>query len=561
MGLEGTFSNGFDWDAHYSYGFVDRKQISGAYNAANFAYAVNAVTDAATGNIVCADEIARARNCVPINVFGIDSMSPEAVAYVRANTSTHSKNKQRTAAFNVTGDFNLMGLNASFAAGVERREERSDDRPDALQLAGLHGGNKVAATFGEYSVNGYYAELLLPLIQGMPYVDELVFETAYRVDHYSTAGSVDAMKFGLSWVVNDDIRFRGVISESVRAPSIDDLYAGQAQSYTGIPDICAGVGDPDVEPNKDPVVVANCLSDPRIAATAAAGRYDVDLNKTIPGFSYSQPQLQTISGFTGGNENLLEESADTTTIGLVWTPTYVEGLAVTLDYYSIEIDDVISSVSASRLLRECYESPNYPNVSQCDAHERYPTGHLRYWYSYGVNQSTYESTGMDLAVGYTFETLGPVPGELDIRGIWTNRDKHEFATTTSSTPFDYVGEVGYNDDIARLNFVWTTDDWLVSLQANYYSDALDDVSYAPDAYGTEIASNQVDEMIYLDLQVRYDLTDSLDIYYGMDNVSNQQPPYCPNCNNEPVPGAHYTAESYARVWNSKYHYVGFRWNL
>ena len=245
----------------------------------------------------------------------------------------------------------------------------------------------------------------------------------------------------------------------------------------------------------------------------------------------------------------------------MWTPTYVEGLAVTLDYYSIEIDDVISSVSASRLLRECYESPNYPNVSQCDAHERYPTGHLRYWYSYGINQSTYESTGMDLAVGYTFETLGPVPGELDIRGIWTNRDKHEFATTTSSTPFDYVGEVGYNDDIARLNFVWTTDDWLVSLQANYYSDALDDVSYAPDAYGTEIASNQVDEMIYLDLQVRYDLTDSLDIYYGMDNVSNQQPPYCPNCNNEPVPGAHYTAESYARVWNSKYHYVGFRWNL
>ena len=276
MGLEGTFSNGFDWDAHYSYGFVDRKQISGAYNAANFAYAVNAVTDTATGNIVCADEIARARNCVPINVFGIDSMSPEAVAYVRANTSTHSKNKQRTAAFNVTGDFNLMGLNASFAAGVERREERSDDRPDALQLAGLHGGNKVAATFGEYSVNGYYAELLLPLIQGMPYVDELVFETAYRVDHYSTAGSVDAMKFGLSWVVNDDIRFRGVISESVRAPSIDDLYAGQAQSYTGIPDICAGVGDPDVEPNKDPVVVANCLSDPRIAATAALGRFDVD---------------------------------------------------------------------------------------------------------------------------------------------------------------------------------------------------------------------------------------------------------------------------------------------
>jgi iron complex outermembrane receptor protein len=560
MGLEGTLSNGFDWDAHTSYGFVDRKQISGAYNAANFAYAVNAITDPDTGNIVCADEIARARNCVPINVFGIDAMSPEAVDYVRATTSTHSKNKQRTVGANITGDFNLLGLDASFAAGMERREERSDDRPDALQLAGLHGGNKVAATFGEYSVNGYYAELLVPLIQGVPFVDELVFETAYRVDHYSTAGSVDATKFGLSWVVNDDLRFRGVISESVRAPSIDDLYAGQAQDYTGIPDICAGVGDPAVEPDKDPIVVANCLSDPRIAATAAAGRYDVDQNLTIPGFSYSQPQLQTISGFIGGNENLTEESADTTTIGLVWTPTYVEGLAVSLDYYSIEIEDVISQVSASRLLRECYESPNYPNVSQCDAHERYPTGHLRYWYSYGINQSTYESTGMDLAASYTFESLGPVPGELEVRGILTQRDKHEFATTTASRPFDYVGEVGYNDEIARINFVYTTDDWLVSLQTNYYSDAVDDISYDRDAYGT-LAPNGVDSMTYLDLQVRYDLTDNVDVYFGIDNLSNKQPPYCPNCNNEPVPGAHYTAESYARVWDSKYHYLGFRYNL
>ena len=34
----------------------------------------------------------------------------------------------------------------------------------------------------------------------------------------------------------------------------------------------------------------------------------------------------------------------------MWTPTYVEGLAVTLDYYEIEIEDVISSVSASRLI-------------------------------------------------------------------------------------------------------------------------------------------------------------------------------------------------------------------
>ena len=65
----------------------------------------------------------------------------------------------------------------------------------------------------------------MPLVQGLPFADEITFETAYRVDHYSTAGTVDATKFGISWVVNDDVRFRSVVSESVRAPSISDLYS------------------------------------------------------------------------------------------------------------------------------------------------------------------------------------------------------------------------------------------------------------------------------------------------------------------------------------------------
>jgi outer membrane receptor protein involved in Fe transport len=555
VGLDGTLSNGMDWDLYYSYGFSDRIQYSGAYNAANMAYAVNAITGP-TGQPICTDPIAQARNCVPINLFGIDAASPEAVAYVRAETSRQSKNKQRTAAFNITGDFNLLGLDASFAAGVERREERGMDVPDPLQLAGLHGGNRVPKTVGEYSVNGYYGELLVPLVQGLPFADEITFETAYRVDHYSTAGAVDATKFGISWVINNDIRFRGVVSESVRAPSIDDLYSGQAQSYTSIGDPCAGVGGAN-ESAMNPTVVANCLSDPRIAATAALGRFDVDTNQTIAGFSYSQPQIQTISGFTGGNENLGEESADTTTLGLVWTPSYVEGLAVTLDYYEIEIEDVISSVSASRLINECYQAANYPNVPQCDAHTRFDTGHLRYWYSYGINQSKYETAGYDLAVGYTFEDLGPVPGELEIRGIATFRDKHIYQTTVDSTPTDFVGEVGLNDEIARLNFLWTTDDWLVSLQTNYYSEGMDDVTQAPGSYHLQ----EVDSYTYIDMQVRYDLTDSVDVYFGIDNLTDKNPPYCPNCKNEPNPGSHYTAQSYARVWDSKFHYVGFRWNL
>ena len=86
----------------------------------------------------------------------------------------------------------------------------------------------------------------------------------------------------LSWVINDDIRFRGVVSESVRAPSIDDLYSGQAQSLIPLSEIFVLVLEIQTSLKQmNPTVVANCLSDPRIAATAALGRFDVDTNQTI----------------------------------------------------------------------------------------------------------------------------------------------------------------------------------------------------------------------------------------------------------------------------------------
>jgi outer membrane receptor protein involved in Fe transport len=73
--------------------------------------------------------------------------------------------------------------------------------------------------------------------------------------------------------------------------------------------------------------------------------------------------------------------------------------------------------------------------------------------------------------------------------------------------------------------------------------------------------NKVDAMVYLDMQVRYQLTDNITVYGGLDNLTNKQPPYGPTTKNEPVPGAHYTASSYARVWDSEYTYIGFKWNL
>ncbi|EGG29137.1 TonB-dependent receptor [Aequoribacter fuscus] len=548
---------GLDYDWYYQYGKASRDQLSGGqFNALAFRDALDAEVDS-SGNIVCADPVARAAGCVPINLFGIGSITPEMADWVRYRPSTTSELEQRVFAMNFTGSFDLLDREISYAFGFERRDERSEDVPDDLQQKGLHGGNRIPATYGSFDVDGVYLEALIPLLSEIPLVEALNLEMAYRQDDYSTTGTVDATKLGLNWMINDQFRFRAVWAESVRAPSIDDLFAGQAQTYTSISDPCSGVGTA-TEVNMDPTVVANCLSIPDVAATAAAGTYNPDSGQIEPGFFYTQPDIQGISGFVGGNPDLEEETADTETFGLVWTPSYIDGLVVSLDYYKIEIENVISSISATRLINTCFESLNFSTEAACNGHERFPgTGKLRYWYSYGINQSAYETEGYDLSARYRFDSLGIVPGQLDISAIYTRLDTNKYdASPGANDEFDYAGEVGYNEDKLKLSLVWSYDEWLLSVDTTYYGEALDDVGQSASDYSL----NAIDAITYVDLQARYSVDDKWSVYLGVDNVTNEQPPFCPTCKNETTPGSNYTGSQY-RVWDSRYTYGGVKYRF
>jgi iron complex outermembrane recepter protein len=561
IGTEGTLGStgdgrSIDYDWYYQYGKSERDQRSaGQFNALAFQSALDATTDA-NGNIICANDAARAAGCVPIDVFGVNSITPAMAEWIRYRPSRQTTMEQSVFAVNFTSSFNLGSLEVSWAAGAEHREEESSDVPDDLQQLGLHGGNRIPETNGDYDVTGYYLEFLVPLISGKTLIEDLSFETAYRTDDYSTTGTVDGFKVGLSWSLNEQFRFRSVYAESARSPNIDDLFAGQAQTFQSISDPCAGVGSA-AEPNMDPVVVTNCLSIPDIAATAAAGTLNPDTGLIQPGFQYSQPDTQTISGFIGGNQNLSEETAETLTVGLVWTPPYLENLSLTLDYYDIEIEDVISSVSASRLINECYESTSFPDIEQCGAHERFPgTGKLRYWYSYGINQSRLETDGFDLAVNYLFDDLVIIPGTLNANLLYTRRDQHVEQTTASSDKVDYVGEVGYNEDKIKFKLLYNWDNLTVSVDTTYFSSGLDDATQDKNDYSL----NSVDSITYVDIQARYEFNDTYEFYLGLDNVTDEDPPFCPSCNNEPGPGSHYTGLQY-RIWDSRFWYAGMKFSM
>ena len=196
-------------------------------------------------------------------------------------------------------------------------------------------------TFGSYDVFEYLAEVNIPIIEGMTGVESLSLSTKYRLSDYSTVGSVDSYAAGLSYEPIEGLRFRGEFQQAVRAPNVGELFQPQINGFPGVNDPCSG-GDfgnfDNFEGAELAAVTANCVAN------------------GVPADQVGQP-LQVnaqVEALFGGNPNLEEETGETTTFGVVWEPTFIDGLAVTVDYYDIEIDGVISTIPEQSLFNSCY---------------------------------------------------------------------------------------------------------------------------------------------------------------------------------------------------------------
>jgi outer membrane receptor protein involved in Fe transport len=102
--------------------------------------------------------------------------------------------------------------------------------------------------------------------------------------------------------------------------------------------------------------------------------------------------------------------------------------------------------------------------------------------------------------------------------------------------------------------VWENEKWLVSVDNTWYSDSKD-WQNAPYYY----VLNDLKSIWYTDIQVRYFPSENWQLYVGLDNAFEEQPPYCPGCNNEPVPGAHYSGFQ-LRPWDSRFYYFGAKYS-
>ncbi|MDB5498011.1 MAG: TonB-dependent receptor [Phenylobacterium sp.] len=347
------------WNASANFGKNKGTFQSPNIDQSKFLLAIDAIRDA-SGNIVCRDPVARAAGCQPLNMFGLGAPSAAALAYVGVQFVSEFEIKQTDYQANFGGD--LLPLPAgpwSFAAGWEYRKEESSFNPNDPQRLGIGRSAAITAISGSFHTNEYYAETTLPVFGkdfNYPLMRRLEFDAAYRKIDNSIAGSDKAWQYGVRWYPIDDLMFRAQKSRSFRAPAITETSLPTATSFFTATDPC---DKNNINAGPSPATrAANCAAD--FAAAGLPANFQLT----------SQVQAATVQGTTSGSPTLKNEIAEQYTLGLVYQPHWVPGLAIHADWIHIDITNAINNFTLTSILQVCYDSPSRP----ADACSRFQRG-------------------------------------------------------------------------------------------------------------------------------------------------------------------------------------------
>ena len=533
--LEGNFDfndRPWDWDVGINYNQYDVTATStGNVNLLALQKAVGPSFINSDGVAQCgtaASPIALgtgAGQCVPLDVLGGASASTaDVLKYINyiGNATQQSKSKQYFA--NITGGLFDMPGDAgefAFAAGYEHHEVSGYDHPDALSAAGFTTDLAAGATRGEYKTNEFYLELMIPLLKDLPGAQELSLDVASRYSDYNKFGDTLNSKFSLTWRPIQDLLVRGTYGEGFRAPTLDDTFGGGSQTFDYYTDPCdAKFGSVD-----NPAVAARCLAEglgPNFRQTDAAGK------------DISAPETQGNSPFNSGvgNDSLKPETSKTTTAGLVYSPSYVQGLDISLDWYKIKISNVISAVSADYVLNQCYLN----NVEQfCGQYTRDEVSHQVNSLSRGnLNLGAVETEGYNFGVHYRLPELavGTFGVNLDATYLASYRQQ----ASTGADWDDYAGYWNFPRVRATLGFSWVKGDLSANWGMRYYGGFRDacwdtDVECNDPGYQTPNGgwgwgegANKKGAIVYNDVSATWQASWNGSVTVGVRNVFDKQPP-------------------------------------
>jgi len=437
--IPGTDKN-WNWNLDFNFGrSTASATVEGQFIVSHLRNALGPSFKDAGGQAHCGTPDNVIQGCVPMDFFdGPGTITQDMLNYVSYVGTQRGSNEQKIIEGSVSGKlFDIPGGGpVGVAAGAQFDREDAQFTPDPFQAAGDNLDGSVAPTGGGYNVFAGFMEVDATLLQHMTGVDKLELTGAVRAGNYNTFGGFVTGKGGVRWQVIPDFAIRGTISNAFRAPNVADLFAGAATGFPGVSDPC---GDP---------------SQPRPAHCDTEG---------LPAnFADDRTQLPTTFS---GNANLQPEKATTITGGIVFTPTFFKGFSVTLDYFRINIDDLIINETAPIILNNCY---TLGIQSDCDKVHRDPATHeITNITDPNQNIGNFKTAGLDFDVAYRFRVnkIGNI--RMNVEGTWLQ----QFEETIAGNKIDGLNTFdlgGTNPSIKfNANLQWANAGWSAGAGARF----------------------------------------------------------------------------------------------
>jgi iron complex outermembrane receptor protein len=483
VGLKGKLG-GWQIDGYYNYGRAHATlDILRNTARARVTEAVDAVR-APNGTVVCRSALSNPTTaCQPLNLFGPDSFSPAAAAYIQGTSMAVQNTRQDVVAIQANGEpFSTWAGPVSMAFGLEYRHNSISQKVDPLSQVGGWGLLNPRAYHGSDSNKEAFAEAVVPLAKDAPWARSLDLDLAGRYTDYRSAGGVFTWKAGLTWRVTDEVMLRATQSRDIRAPSLQELYATSVGSTAVI------------------------IDRSRNAGVSAQGR-------------------------TQGNPDLRYEESDTTALGVVYSPGWISGLRFSIDYYRISLNDPIATLTFQQIEDRCEAT----DQSLCSLVHRDPvSGTILSVDAPYLNFGSVKTDGVDFDASYRMglESLfGAGAGQLELRAIASYL--HEFKVNDGVTVIDRAGSLASAGNTANFSgnpkWVWnvngayTRGPFTAYLEGVFYSGGAYDTSFAPG----QLDGNHVGSDYALNGRLSYTFntgSQRYELYLNVDNITDKAPP-------------------------------------
>jgi outer membrane receptor protein involved in Fe transport len=227
---------------------------------------------------------------------------------------------------------------------------------------------------------------------------------------------------------------------------------------------------------------------------------------------------------TIGNTALRPEKADTTSLGVVYSPSWLRQFTASFDYYKINLKDAITTLAAQETIDRCYRG----ETVLCSSIQRNSSGVITQIVTQPINLARLKTNGFDIEGSFR-QPLGDIfagaPGTMTLRALGSHiakrttinggvRTEAAGQNTADAPKWRWFVTLGYDDD--RISGLLT----LRTISKGVYDNSWKS--------GVDIDNNTIKGAAYLDLAGVYHFKPAgrrqMEAFFKIENLLDKDPP-------------------------------------